>query len=51
LVWAEQTSVKSNGQYSTLAIAGGSGWDVSGTYTLKVNDGNNIKSITFSFTS
>ena len=51
LVWAEQTSVKSNGQYSTLAIAGGLGWEISGTYTLKVDDGNNIKSIIFSFTS
>ena len=51
LIWAEQTSVKSNGQYSTLAIAGGSGWDVSGTYTLKVDDGNNMNSIIFTFTS
>ena len=51
LVWAEQISVKSNGQYSTLAIAGGSGWEISGTYTLKVDDGNERKSITFSFTS
>ena len=51
LVWAEQTSVKSNGQYSTLAIAGGSGWDISGTYTLKVDNGSEIKSITFLFTS
>jgi len=51
LVWAEQTSVKSNGQYSTLAISGGLGWEISGTYTLKADDGNNIKSITFSFTS
>jgi len=26
LVWAEQVSLKSNGQFSTLAIAGGPGW-------------------------
>ena len=51
LVWAEQISVKSNGQYSTLAIAGGSGWEKSGTYILQVDDGNERKSITFSFTS
>ena len=51
LVWAEQISVKSNGQYTTLAIAGGSGWDISGTYTLKVDNGSEIKSITFLFTS
>jgi hypothetical protein len=51
LVWAEQISVKSNGQYSTLAIAGGSGWEKSGTYILQVDDGNERKSITFSFNS
>jgi hypothetical protein len=51
LVWAEQISVKSNDQYATLAIAGGSGWDISGTYTLKVDNGSEIKSITFLFTS
>ena len=50
LVWAEQVSIKNNGQYSTLAIAGGSGWETSGTYTIIVNNGNEIKSNTFSFT-
>jgi len=49
LVWAEQISVKSNGQYATLAIAGGSGWEIPGTYTLKVDNGSEIKSITFLF--
>ena len=51
LVWAEQVSVKSNGKYSTLAIAGGSGWENSGSYKIEVDNGSNIKSITFSFTS
>jgi hypothetical protein len=51
LVWAEQVSVKSNGKYSTLAIAGGSGWENSGSYQIQVDSGSNIKSITFSFTS
>ena len=51
LVWAEQVSVKSNGKYSTLAIAGGSGWENSGSYKIQVDNGSNIKSITFSFTS
>jgi hypothetical protein len=51
LVWAEQVSIKNNGQYSTLAIAGGSGWATSGTYTIIVNNGNEIKSSTFSFTA
>jgi hypothetical protein len=51
LVWAEQISVKNNGEYSTLAIAGGSGWETSGTYTIKVDNGSETKSISFSFNS
>ena len=51
LVWAEQISVKNNGQYTTLAIAGGSGWETSGTYVIKVDNGSEIKSISFSFIS
>ncbi|AFS81516.1 hypothetical protein NKOR_08285 [Candidatus Nitrosopumilus koreensis AR1] len=51
LVWAEQLSLKSNGQYSTLAIAGGPGWENSGTYTIKVDNGAETKSRTFSFTA
>ncbi len=51
LVWAEQVSVKNNGKYSTLAIAGGSGWEDSGSYKIKVDNGSEIKSIIFSFTS
>ncbi|MDH3313734.1 MAG: hypothetical protein OEM28_11400 [Nitrosopumilus sp.] len=49
LVWAEQVSLKSNGNYSTLAIAGGQGWENSGTYTIKVDNDKETKSITFSF--
>ena len=51
LVWAEQVSVKTNGMYSTLSIAGGPGWENSGKYTMKVDNGSEIKSIPFSFTS
>ena len=51
LVWAEQVSVKNNDMYSTLSIAGGQGWENSGIYTMKVDNGSEIKSITFSFTS
>jgi hypothetical protein len=50
LVWAEQVSVKSDGRYATLVIAGGPGWENSGTYTIKVDSGSEIKSIKFSFT-
>ena len=51
LVWAEQVSLKSDGRYSTLAIAGGPGWENSGTYTINVDNGVEIKSNTFSFTT
>ncbi|MFB5620211.1 MAG: hypothetical protein ACE5RC_03670, partial [Nitrosopumilus sp.] len=51
LVWAEQVSLKNNGQFSTLAIAGGPGWENSGTYTVKVDNGKETISSTFSFTS
>ncbi len=51
LVWAEQVSLKSDGRYSTLAIAGGPGWESSGTYTIKIDNGIETKSNTFSFTT
>ena len=51
LVWTEQLSLKSDGSYSTLAIAGGPGWESSGTYTIKVDNGAETKSSTFSFTA
>ena len=51
LVWTEQLSLKSDGRYSTLAIAGGPGWESSGTYTVKVDNGAETISSTFSFTA
>ena len=51
LVWAEQVSLKSDGRYSTLAIAGGPGWESSGTYTINIDNGIEITSNTFSFTA
>ena len=51
LVWAEQVSVKSDGRYSTLAIADGEGWENSGIYNIEVEDGTEIKSIKFTFNS
>ncbi len=51
LVWAEQISLKSDGRFSTLAIAGGPGWEKSGIYTIIVDDGKETKSNTFSFTA
>ena len=49
LVWSEQVSVKKDGRFSTLAIAGGTGWDKSGTFTIKVENNMETKSKTFSF--
>ena len=51
LVWTEQISLKNGGQFSTLAIVGGDGWEKSGTYTIKVDNGKETKSDTFSFTA
>jgi hypothetical protein len=51
LVWAEQISLKSDGRFSTLAIAGGTGWEKSGTYTITVDNGKETKSDKFSFTA
>jgi hypothetical protein len=51
LVWAEQVSLKSDGRYSTLAIAGGPGWESPGTYTINIDNGIETKSSTFSFTT
>ncbi len=51
LVWAEQVSLKSDGRYSTLAIAGGPGWESSGTYTIYIDNGVETKSNIFSFTA
>ena len=51
LVWTEQISLKNDGRFSTLTIAGGAGWEKSGTYTIKVDNGKETKSDTFSFTA
>ncbi len=49
LIWAEDIKIKDSGEYATLAIAGGSGWEKSGTYTLKMEHGSEDEQITFSF--
>lgn len=49
LIWTEDIKIKSGGEYSTLAIAGGPGWENSGTYTLKMKHGNEEEQTTFSF--
>lgn len=49
LVWTEQLKTKSNGRFATLAIAGGPGWENSGTFTLKAQNDSQTESKTFSF--
>ena len=49
-VWQEQLSLKNNGEFSTLIIAGGSGWENSGIYTLTVENDTGSTFVTFSFT-
>jgi len=51
LVWEEQIVLKKDGQFSTLTIAGGQGWENSGTYTIIVDNGKETKSDKFSFTA
>ncbi len=50
LIWTENISLKSDGTFSTLAIAGGTGWENSGTYTLIIQHGNQTKDSSFTFT-
>ena len=48
-IWKEYVNVKNNGQFSTLIIAGGFGWDDSGAYVLKAQHDNLEDKIKFSF--
>lgn len=51
VVWTEQVSVKDDGGFSTLAIAGGQGWENSGSYTIIVENNRETKSSIFSFST
>ena len=48
-IWREYIDIKNNGQFSTLIIAGGFGWDGSGTYVLKVQHNELENKIKFNF--
>ena len=48
-IWREYIDIKNNGQFSTLIIAGGFGWDDSGTYVLKVQHNELENKIKFNF--
>ena len=45
----ENVALKDNDTFSTLAIAGGPGWEKNGTYKLKAEHGSEKKEISFSF--
>ncbi len=49
LVWAENLDLKNDGEFSTLLIAGGHGWENSGKYFLKVEYNEFSNKISFNF--
>ena len=49
IIWQEVISLKTDGTYSTLSIAGGPGWESAGEYTLKVTQGSVTEEINFDF--
>ena len=51
LIWMEDLTIKNSGAFSTLVIAGGPGWENSGTYTLKAEHGSEDYEVSFSFKS
>ena len=50
-IWREYVNIKNNGQFSTLIIAAGFGWDDSGTYILKAQHNELENKIKFSFSA
>lgn len=50
-IWSETVSTKANGEFSTLTIAGGDGWEQSGRYTLRSTHGGTTEQATFDFTN
>ena len=50
-IWNEFVSVKNNGKFSTLVIAGGGGWESNGVYTLKGKQGDLQNELEFNFST
>jgi len=48
-IWKETINPKNDGQFSTLIIAGGGGWENGGVYTLKVKQDDSANKIEFKF--
>ena len=49
LIWAENLDLKNNGEFSTLALAGGTGWENSGKYILISEHEELTEQISFNF--
>jgi len=49
LVWAENVNLKNNGEFSTLLIAGGKGWENGGEYFLNIEHDDFTKKVSFDF--
>ena len=50
-IWKENINPKKDGQFSTLVIAGGGGWENDGVYILKATQGDLVNKIEFKFFS
>ena len=50
LIWVENLNLKNNGEFSTLVIAGGQGWENSGKYFLNVEYNEFSNKISFDYT-
>ena len=50
-IWNENINLKNDGEFLTLVIAGGGGWENDGTYTLKAEQGDLANKIEFKFFS
>ena len=48
-IWKESIKPKNGGNFSTLVIAGGGGWENGGSYTLKAVQNDLVKEIKFGF--
>ncbi len=48
-IWQETIKIKENGTFTTLAIAGGSGWENTGEFTVLAQHGNKQFQTIFSF--
>lgn len=48
-IWRDEAEPKTDGAYSTLAIAGGRGWERTGTYSITMEIGGNSTGTTFEF--